>query len=139
MRSWTADTFLVRVTHLVHYYHIGTRSSRVRNYTIGPMTSARCPSCNYRDLMTLLIGSNDGGVYRHPGCCGGHITPDRSPPRSCSIINPSTHLEGNPCLTPLKLTLVDSQSRRVSIRQPRRTPQLGDYDRRYCRTDPTTR
>ena len=20
--------------------------------------------------MTLLIGSNDGGVYRHPGCCG---------------------------------------------------------------------
>ena len=76
------------MTHLAHYYHIGTRSSRVRNYTIGPMTSARCPSCNYRGLMTLLIGSNDGGVYRHPGCCGGHITPDRSPPRSCGIINP---------------------------------------------------
>ena len=87
-RSWTADTFLVRMTHLVHYYHIGTRSSRVRNYTIGPMTSARCPSCNYRVLMTQLISSNDGGVYRHPGCCGGHITPDRSPPRSCGIMNP---------------------------------------------------
>ena len=31
---------------------------------------------------------------------GGRISPDKSPPRSCGILNPPTHLEGNPCLTP---------------------------------------
>jgi hypothetical protein len=54
------------------------------------------PSCTYSSV------PSDGGVERHLGCVcvgGERISPDKSPPRSCGILNPPTHLEGNPCLT----------------------------------------
>jgi hypothetical protein len=81
------------------------------------------PSCTYRGL----IGSIGWWCRKTPWVWRGHISPFKSPPRSFGILNPPTHLE---LPHSLKSTLVDSQSRRASIRQPRRTPLLGDYDRR---------
>ena len=93
--------FLIRVKHLVHYYHIGTRSSHVGNYRTGTMNGSQRPILH-------LQGSHDTTHRFHQmvvskdtlGVGGGRISPDKSPPRSCGILNPPTHLEGNPCLTP---------------------------------------
>ena len=41
-RSWTVHMFLIRVKHLVHYYHIGTRSSHARNYRTGTVDRKGC-------------------------------------------------------------------------------------------------
>jgi hypothetical protein len=49
------------------------------------------------------VGGAKVGCNRNGRALYVHVhmfSPDKSPPRSCGILNPPTHLEGNPCLTP---------------------------------------
>ena len=71
------------------YYHIGMRSSHVGNYRTGTADRPQRPSCTYRCLMTLLIGSIRWWCRKTPWV-RGRISPDKSPPRSCGILNPPT-------------------------------------------------
>ncbi len=51
--------FLIRVKHLVHYYHIGTRSSHVGNYSDGDHDSIMTPILQLQGIQ--LINFHDGG------------------------------------------------------------------------------